>query len=71
MAIAAAMKGKGSETFGPIGPWLVTVHNQAKFVLLAKRTEEPAARPAPRCPSCGGPMVILQFVPALAPFDTS
>ena len=51
--------------------WLVTVHNQAKFVLLAKRTEEPAARPAPRCPSCGGPMVILQFVPALAPFDTS
>ena len=51
--------------------WLVTVHNQAKFVLLAKRTEEPAARPAPRCPSCGGPMVILEFVPALAPFDTS
>ena len=21
--------------------WMVTVHNQAKFVLLAKRTEEP------------------------------
>ena len=51
--------------------WMVTVHNQAKFVLLAKRTEEPAARPVPRCPSCGGPMVILEFVPALAPFDTS
>ena len=51
--------------------WLVTVHNQAKFVLLAKRTEEPAAPPVPRCPSCGGPMVILEFVPALAPFDTS
>ena len=36
--------------------WMVTVHNQAKFVLLAKRTEEPAAQPVPRCPSCGGPM---------------
>ena len=51
--------------------WLVTVHNRAIFVLLAKRTEEPAAQPVPRCPSCGGPMVLLGFVPALAPFDTS
>ena len=51
--------------------WMVTVHNQAKFVLLAKRTEEPAAQPVPRCPSCGGPMVLLEFVPVLAPFDTS
>jgi len=51
--------------------WMVTVHNQAKFVLLANRTEEPAAQPVPRCPSCGGPMVLLEFVPALAPFDTS
>ena len=50
--------------------WMVTVHNRAKFVLLAKRTAEPAARPVPRCPSCGGPMVLLEFVPALAPFDT-
>ena len=50
---------------------MVTVHNQAKFVLLAKRTEEPAAQPVPRCPSCGGPMVLLEFVPVLAPFDTS
>ena len=51
--------------------WMVTVHNRAKFVLLAERTAEPAARPVPRCPSCGGPMVLLGFVPALAPFDTS
>jgi Putative transposase/Transposase zinc-binding domain len=51
--------------------WMVMGHNQAKFVLLAKRTEEPAAQPVPRCPSCGGPMVLLEFVPALAPFDTS
>jgi hypothetical protein len=50
---------------------MVTVHNRAKFVLLAERTAEPAARPVPRCPSCGGPMVLLGFVPALAPFDTS
>ena len=51
--------------------WMVTVHNRAKFVLLAERTAEPAARPVLRCPSCGGPMVLLGFVPALAPFDTS
>ena len=50
---------------------MVTVHNRAKFVLLAERAAEPAARPVPRCPSCGGPMVLLGFVPALAPFDTS
>jgi hypothetical protein len=49
----------------------VTVHNRAKFMLLAERTAEPAARPVARCPSCGGPMVLLGFVPALAPFDTS
>jgi hypothetical protein len=53
--------------------WLVTVHNRAMFVLLAKRAQEPAAQPARRCPACGGPMVLLGFVPALAlaPFDTS
>ena len=50
---------------------MVTVHNRAKFVLLAKPTAEPAARPVPRCASCGGPMVLLGFVPVLAPFDTS
>jgi hypothetical protein len=51
--------------------WLVTLHNGAKFVLLAKRPEEPAAQPMPRCPACGRPMVVLGFVPPLAPFDTS
>jgi hypothetical protein len=51
--------------------WLVTVHNGAMFVLLAKRAVEPAAQPRPRCPACGSPMVVLGFVPALAPFDTS
>jgi hypothetical protein len=51
--------------------WLITVLNAAMFVLLAKRTEEPAAQPVPCCPACGGPMVLLGFVPALAPFDTS
>jgi Putative transposase/Transposase zinc-binding domain len=51
--------------------WLVTVHNGAMFVLLAKRVVEPAAQPGPRCPACGSPMVVLGFVPALAPFDTS
>ena len=50
---------------------MVTVHNRAKFMPLAERTAEPAARPVPRCPLCGGPMVLLGFVPALAPFDTS
>ena len=51
--------------------WLVTLHNGALFVLLAKRPEEPAAQPMPRCPACGRPMVVRGFVPALAPFDTS
>ena len=51
--------------------WMVTVHNQAKFVLLAERTEAPAAQPVLRCPSCGGPMRLWEFVPAPAPFDTS
>jgi hypothetical protein len=51
--------------------WMVTVHNQARFVLLAERTEAPAERPWPRCPSCGGPMVLLGFVPAPTRFDTS
>jgi hypothetical protein len=51
--------------------WLVTLHNGAMFVLLAKRPEELTALPMPRCPACGRPMVVLGFVPALAPFDTS
>ena len=51
--------------------WLVTLHNGAMFVLLANRPEEPAAQPMPHCPACGRPMVVLGFVPALAPFDTS
>jgi Putative transposase/Transposase zinc-binding domain len=51
--------------------WLVTLHSGALFVLLAKRPEEPAAQPMPRCPACGCPMVVQGFVPALAPFDTS
>jgi len=51
--------------------WLITLLNAAMFVLLAKRTEEPAAQHVSRCPACGGPMVLLGFVPALAPFDTS
>ena len=50
---------------------MVMVHNRAKFVLLAERTEEPVVQRVPRCPACGGPMVLLGFVPALAPFDTS
>jgi hypothetical protein len=51
--------------------WLVTVYNAAMFVLLAKRDEKPTAQPVPRCPACGGPMVLLGFVRAPAPFDTS
>ena len=38
--------------------WLVTLHNGALFVLLAKRPEEPAAQPTPPCPACGCPMVV-------------
>jgi hypothetical protein len=43
------------------------------FTLLAAPDAEPAVKPAPRCPVCGGLMAALGFVPALAPavFDTS
>jgi hypothetical protein len=53
--------------------WLITLHNGATFTLLAAPAAELAARPAPRCLACGGPMSVLGFVPALAPavFDTS
>ena len=38
--------------------WLVTLHNGAIFVLVARRAEAPAAPLALRCPACGGPMVV-------------
>ena len=51
--------------------WLVTLYKGALFVLHANRPEGPTAQPQPRCPACGRPLVVLGFIPALAPFDTS
>ena len=53
--------------------WLIALHNGGVFTLLAMLTAPPAGLPAPRCPSCGGPMSVLGFMPALAPaaFDSS
>src|SRR5512147_375444 len=53
--------------------WLITVHNKAVFTLLAVPPTAPAARSAPPCPVCGGPMFVLGFVPAPVPavYDTS
>jgi hypothetical protein len=53
--------------------WLITLYNGAVFTLLAATDAEPVAKPAPRCPVCGGLMSVLGFVPALPPivFDTS
>ena len=53
--------------------WLITLHNGGVFTLLAAPGAEPAAKPVPRCPGCGGPMAVLGFMPAPRPavFDTS
>jgi hypothetical protein len=52
---------------------LITVHDGAVFTLLAAPDAEPATKPVPRRPECGGLMAVPGFVPALAPavFDTS
>ena len=51
--------------------WLVTLYNGAIFVLST--AEVPAAPPTRCCPTCGGPLRILGFVPTRgsAVFDTS
>lgn len=53
--------------------WLVTIHNGDTFTLIAKRPEESATQPTPRCPTCGGLMSVLAFERAPVPplFDTS
>jgi Putative transposase/Transposase zinc-binding domain len=53
--------------------WLVTVLTGAIFALVAKGAEGPTTTSAPRCPVCGGPMLVLGFAPAPMPavFDTS
>ena len=53
--------------------WLVTLHNQAIFVLEATRAEGSKTILTPRCAACGGRLLILGFAPAPAPavFDTS
>jgi hypothetical protein len=51
--------------------WLVTLYKWAIFLLAADRPKLPATRPAPRCPSCGGPMAMLRFSPRPQLLDTS
>jgi hypothetical protein len=53
--------------------WLIALHNGVMYVLGAQRDEEPAAPAVLSCPVCGGALVRLGRVPALAPavFDTS
>jgi hypothetical protein len=53
--------------------WLIAVHHGARFALVARRAEAPAAPAAMGCPVCGGPLSLLGFLPAPMPavFDTS
>jgi Putative transposase/Transposase zinc-binding domain len=51
--------------------WLVTLHNGGVFTLIAMLTAPPVEPPAPRCPACGGLMLLLGFAAAPAVFDTS
>jgi hypothetical protein len=51
--------------------WLITLHNGAIFSLAANRPQQAVVQPAPRCPSCGGPMALLGFTPAPPLYDTS
>jgi hypothetical protein len=53
--------------------WVITLHNGGVFTLLAMVTAPPAELRLLRCSACGGPMIVLGFVPPLAApvFDTS
>ena len=52
--------------------WLVTLHNQGVFALLAAAKPQPKAMPWIRCAVCGGAMRIVAFAPyEPAVFDTS
>jgi Putative transposase/Transposase zinc-binding domain len=51
--------------------WLITLHNGGTFSLIAERPQQPAAQSASRCPTCGGVMFFLRYVPAPPFIDTS
>ena len=51
--------------------WLITLYNEAIFVLSAIAQPQPALSAVPLCPACGGPLRLLGFLPAPALFDTS
>jgi hypothetical protein len=51
--------------------WLVTLHNGGVFSLLVNPSGVRIAPSPPRCPTCGGALTLLGFVPAPPLFDTS
>jgi Putative transposase len=52
--------------------WLVMLHYWRTYRLVCHAPEEPFTEPRMRCPSCGGPMQVLAFLPwPVALFDTS
>jgi hypothetical protein len=53
--------------------WLIALYHSLVFVLRGHLPRAAPARPPIRCPSCGGPMRVVLFVPYAEPipFDTS
>jgi hypothetical protein len=53
--------------------WLVVLWAGLSYVLHSARAEAAAPPGGPTCPTCGGRLVRLGFLPAAAPaiFDTS
>jgi hypothetical protein len=53
--------------------WLIALYQGLIFVLRGHLPQQTLARPRIRCAVCGGPMIVVAFVPNTAPvlFDTS
>jgi hypothetical protein len=52
--------------------WLVTLHYGLTYRLLGNAPQETVTEPPIRCPTCGGPMQVVAFLPGpVATFDTS
>ena len=52
--------------------WLVTLHYSLTYRLLGDAPQETVTKPPIRCPTCGGPMHVVAYLPGpVTPFDTS
>jgi hypothetical protein len=52
--------------------WLVTLYYHLIYRLLGNAPQDTVTEPPIRCPTCGGPMQVVAFLPGpVATFDTS